>query len=97
MVQKYSLLQNDPSIKNSFVGSEIGFLGDGFFNKCKPTEGGIVRDWESAEALWRYVLIDSLKVKPEDHPVLITEPPLNPKINREKTAEVGHVTKTFSF
>lgn len=39
------------------------------------------------EHLWRHVF-DELKVSPKEHPVLITEAPLNPYLNRVKTAEI---------
>jgi actin-related protein len=39
------------------------------------------------EAIYRYIF-EELKVNPKEHPVLLTEPPLNPIINRIKTAEM---------
>lgn len=52
-----------------------------------PIEHGIVVDWKDMEHLWRHIF-DELKVSPKEHPVLLTEAPLNPYINRVKTAEV---------
>jgi actin-related protein len=39
------------------------------------------------EQLWRHTF-DELKVSPKEHPVLLTEAPLNPYSNRQRTAEV---------
>mmetsp|Transcript_29698 Transcript_29698/g.28878 ORF Transcript_29698/g.28878 Transcript_29698/m.28878 type:complete len:150 (-) Transcript_29698:477-926(-) len=39
------------------------------------------------EHLWRHIF-DELKIQPKEHPVLITEAPLNPYFNRMKTAEI---------
>jgi len=39
------------------------------------------------EALWRYVG-DELKVSFKEHPIMLTEAPLNPYQNRIKTAEI---------
>jgi|TARA_B110000285_G_scaffold148963_1_gene166270 actin-related protein len=39
------------------------------------------------EALWRHVF-NELKVVPKEHPILLTEPPLNPYANRIKTADI---------
>lgn len=53
-----------------------------------PMEHGIVTNWEDMETLWNHTYSE-LKVKaPEQHPVLLTEPPLNPRKNREKAAEI---------
>uniref|UniRef100_A0A0X3P7P7 Alpha-centractin n=2 Tax=Schistocephalus solidus TaxID=70667 RepID=A0A0X3P7P7_SCHSO len=54
-----------------------------------PVEHGIVRDWSDMERIWSYLYSkDQLMVNSEEHPVLLTEPPLNPKHNREKMAEM---------
>jgi len=52
-----------------------------------PIEHGIVQDWKDMEALWRYVG-DELKVSFKEHPIMLTEAPLNPYQNRIKTAEI---------
>lgn len=52
-----------------------------------PIEHGIVRDWKDMEILWRHVF-DELKVSPKEHPVLLTEAPLNPYENRTRAADV---------
>uniref|UniRef100_T1ISG9 Beta-centractin n=1 Tax=Strigamia maritima TaxID=126957 RepID=T1ISG9_STRMM len=54
-----------------------------------PMEHGIVTDWNDMERIWQYIYSkDQLQTFSEEHPVLITEAPLNPKRNREKTAEI---------
>jgi len=39
------------------------------------------------EAIWRHVF-EELKVNPKEHPILLTETPLNPYNNRIKTADI---------
>jgi centractin len=39
------------------------------------------------EALWRHIF-EELKVSPKEHPILLTDPPLNPFKNRILTAEI---------
>uniref|UniRef100_A0A8B9DLB0 Actin related protein 1A n=2 Tax=Neognathae TaxID=8825 RepID=A0A8B9DLB0_ANSCY len=54
-----------------------------------PMEHGIVKDWNDMERIWQYVYSkDQLQTFSEEHPVLLTEAPLNPRKNRERAAEV---------
>ena len=62
-----------------------------------PIERGIVTNWDDMECLWRYMFSDLLNVSPEEHSLLITEPPLNPRSNREKMTEVMFETFNFPF
>ncbi|CAE1166573.1 ACTF [Acanthosepion pharaonis] len=53
-----------------------------------PIEHGIVTDWNDMEKVWWHAFVNELRVKPDEHPMLLTEAPLNPKANREKMAEI---------
>lgn len=54
-----------------------------------PMEHGIVTDWNDMERIWSFIYSkDQLATFSEEHPVLLTEAPLNPRTNREKAAEI---------
>ncbi|XP_075913653.1 beta-centractin [Petromyzon marinus] len=54
-----------------------------------PMEHGVVRDWNDMERVWQYLYSkEQLQTFSEEHPVLLTEAPLNPRKNRERAAEI---------
>ena len=61
-----------------------------------PVENGVVKNWEDMEHLWNYTFNDKLKINPADTKIMLTEPPLNPKKNREKLIEYMFETYGFS-
>jgi centractin len=70
-----------------FVGPRVSELR-GLLKIRYPLEHGIVTDWDDMIRIWEYVYSDGLKTLSEDHPVLLTEPPLNPRGNREMAAQI---------
>lgn len=53
-----------------------------------PIQHGIVEDWDKMERMWQHCIYKYLRVEPQEHGFVLTEPPANPPENREFTAEV---------
>ncbi|CAM9389500.1 unnamed protein product [Chrysoparadoxa australica] len=74
--------------KDLFVGRTVE-EHRGAMRISYPMANGVVQDWSDMEAIWAHVYDrDNLNVSPEEHPVLLTEAPLNPYANRRRCAEV---------
>ena len=64
--------------KEAYVGNEAQ-QKRGVLKLVYPIEHGIVTNWDDMEKVWHHILYNELKISPEEHPVLITEAPLNPR------------------
>lgn len=73
---------------DTFIGP-IAEEHRGLLNIRYPMEHGIVTDWNDMERIWQFIYSkDQLQTRSEEHPVLLTEAPINPRRNREKAAEI---------
>jgi len=76
------------------LGHKRDYIGDESVNRRGalvlryPMEDGIVTNWDDMEKFWFHTFYNELRVAPEEHPVILTETPSNPKANREKMTQI---------
>ncbi|KPP56445.1 beta-actin-like, partial [Scleropages formosus] len=76
----------DVGMKDSYVGDDA-LSKKALLNLDYPIEHGIVINWDDMEKIWYHTFYNELCVIPEEHPVLLTEPALNPNANKEKMTQ----------
>jgi actin-related protein len=50
-----------------------------------PIQHGVVTNWDDMEKIWHHTYYNELRAAPEEHPVLLTEAPMNPKVCSQTT------------
>jgi len=85
-----------PKTEQAMLGAakKDWFVGDdaqakrGVLQIRYPIEHGVITNWEDMEKIWHYTFYNEMRVSPEDHNVLLTEAPMNPKQNRERMTQI---------
>jgi actin len=91
-IAKFPCIVGRPKVESIMVGSDKKevYIGEhaeakrGILKLKYPIEHGIVEDWDDMKAIWDHTFKIGLRANPDEHKVLLTEAPMNPKANREK-------------
>lgn len=85
---KYDKVMVGGLASDRFVGNKAQELR-GLLRLRYPIEHGVVTNWNDMELIWSHILHNSLQLQSvEEHPVSITEAPLNPRRNRDEMCQV---------
>eukprot|EP01083_Nonionella_stella_P067901 179899_1 len=76
------------SSRDRYTGADRYGRRRGMMALKYPIEHGIVTSWDDIEKLWHHAFYNELRIGPEEHAVMLSEVPLNPKANREKTTRL---------
>ena len=73
--------------KDYYVGHEARAKKN-LLNMEEPVQAGVITNFESIKNIFEHLFNNELRVSPEEHKIMITEPPKNPKKNREEIVEL---------
>ncbi|XP_037371571.1 actin [Talpa occidentalis] len=60
----------------------------GQLNLQWPIARGAVTNWDNMEKVWHHGFYQALRVAPEQHPLMMTEPPLSTMSDKEKVSQI---------
>ena len=73
--------------KDIYIGDEA-IERKGIVKLVHVIQNGLITEWDDMARVWENIVTKRLNCNPEEQGLLITEPPLNPKENREKIAKI---------
>ena len=73
--------------KDCYVGSEA-VSKKSVLKIDEPVQQGVIVNYEDMTKIWSHLMNNELRVAPDEHKMMISEPPRNPKPNREKLVNI---------
>nr|XP_034492777.1 actin, larval muscle-type-like [Marmota flaviventris] len=70
-----------------FIGDEVQNKR-GILNLQYPISQGAITNWDNMEKIWHHCFYHVLSIAPEEHPLMVTEPPLSKTSTKEKVTQV---------
>nr|XP_042093897.1 actin-1-like [Ovis aries] len=70
-----------------FIGNEVP-KNRGKLNLLYPISRAAITNWDDMEKIWHHSFYQVLHVAPEQHPLLMAEPPLNSMSSKERLSQV---------
>jgi len=86
--KKAGMKNKNPAADLDFHIGEDAIANKRLYTVQNCLSEGIIDNWDNIEKYWQRCLFQYMRCDPQEHYMLLTEPPLNPPENREYTAEI---------
>jgi actin len=72
-----------PDLKDLYIGDDA-YSKANVLSLKRPIERGVIKNWDDIETIYHHMFFNELCIDPTEHPVLLSEPIIIPKIQSEK-------------
>lgn len=83
---KHTKLLEGLEEKDWFIGTETQ-NNQALLNLHYPISRGAIDNWDNVQKIWHYSFYHYLRIAPEQHPILIADPPLTCKEARSRMTQ----------
>nr|XP_023510424.1 actin-like isoform X3 [Equus caballus] len=73
--------------KDWFIGDEVQKKW-GQLNLQQPISRATITNWDNVEKIWHHSFYQVLRIAPEQHPLMVTEPPLNSMSVKDRMSQI---------